>query len=387
MKVFSTLRSDQIDLNRTSAEGVAGLKAFLEYAEKGREALSYQKSADRRSEDALLCSIAAELEKRGYHTRVNVGCSGYRIDIGVVDPECPEKYLLGILCDGYNHNVARTAHDRVVTQSGVLQMLGWRLYHVWAMDWWENRSRTIETLVAAIKEEIEIKKSGSNGPQSEETSGIVSNTLTESVPCEEVSASDAPEPVEQENDVQIHPYQIAELEYTPVTSDDFAQGYYDSQVMDKIRSVIKIEAPISRALLCKRVLNSFAIARMGTRLAAHMDSLLKRMNLRATGKESLFFWNEDQHPESYDIYRPESKREALDIAPEEVAVAVCRILEEQGALLEVDLIRETAHQFNYTRLGDNVMASMTRGIVFAEKSGRVVRNEDKVKLNDAAVIA
>lgn len=391
MKVFSTLRSDQIDLNRTSAEGVAGLKAFLEYAEKGWEALSYQKSADRRSEDALLCSIAAELGKRGYRTRMNVGCSGYRIDIGVIDPECPEKYLLGILCDGYNHNAARTAHDRVVTQSGVLQMLGWRLYHVWAMDWWENRSRTIETLVAAVEEEIrhnsEIKESGSNRPQSKETSGIKSNTLTGSGSCEEASALDAPELVEQETDVQIHPYQIAELEYTPVTSDDFAQGYYDSQVMDKIRSVIKMEAPISRTLLCKRVLNSFAIARMGTRLAAHMNFLLKRMNLRTTGKESLFFWNEDQYPESYNIYRPESKREALDIAPEEVAVAVCRILEEQGALLEVDLIRETAHQFNYTRLGDNIMASMTRGIAFAAKSGRVVRNEDKVKLNDAAVIA
>lgn len=391
MKVFSTLRADQIDLNRTSAEGVAGLKAFLEYAEKGREALSYQMSADHRSEDALLCSIATELEKRGYHTRMNVGCSGYRIDIGVVDPECSEKYLLGILCDGYNHSAARTAHDRVITQSSVLQMLGWRLYHVWAMDWWENRSRTIETLVAAVEEEIrhnsEIKESGSNGPQSEETSGIKSNTTTESGTCEEVSVSDAHEFAEQEPDVQIRPYQIAELEYTPVTSDDFAQGYYDSQVMDKIRSVIKIEAPVSRTLLCKRVLNSFAIARMGTRLAAHMDFLLKRMNLRTTGKESLFFWNEDQYPESYDIYRPESKREALDIAPEEVAVAVCRILEEQGALLEVDLIRETAHQFNYTRLGDNVMASMTRGIAFAAKSGRVVRNEDKVKLNDAAVIA
>jgi superfamily I DNA and/or RNA helicase len=37
MKVFSTLRSDQIDLNRTSSEGVAGLKAFLAYAEKGKK--------------------------------------------------------------------------------------------------------------------------------------------------------------------------------------------------------------------------------------------------------------------------------------------------------------------------------------------------------------
>ena len=383
MKVFSTLRADQIDLNRTSAEGVAGLKAFLEYAEKGREALSCQTSAERRSEDALLCSIAAELEKRGYRIRMNVGCSGYRIDIGVVDPECPEKYLLGILCDGYNHNAAHTVHDRVVTQSSVLQMLGWRLHHVWAMDWWENRSRTIETLVTAIEEEIqhksETKGTESSEAQTQESLVIGSNTSTELGSCEEVSVSDSSEPTKLETDIQIQPYQIAELEYTPVTSDDFVQGYYDSQVKEKIRSVIKTEAPVSRALLCKRVLNSFAIARMGTRLAAHMDYLLKRMNLRTTGKEYLFYWNEEQHPESYDIYRPESEREVLDIAPEEVAVAVCRILKEQGSLPEADLIRETAHQFNYTRLGDNVSASMVHGVAYALQSGKIVKSGNTIK--------
>ena len=262
-------------------------------------------------------------------------------------------------------------------------MLGWRLYHVWAMDWWENRSRTIETLVAAIEEEIrhksETKGTESSESQRQEPLIIGTNTSTESDTCEEVSVSDAPKFAEQGPDVQVQPYQIAELEYTPVTSDDFVQGYYDSQVMDKIQSVIKTEAPISRALLCKRVLNSFAIARMGTRLAAHMDYLLKRMNLRTTGKEFLFYWNEEQHPESYDIYRPESKREALDIAPEEVSVAVCRILKEQGSLPEEDLIRETAHQFNYTRLGDNVSASMAHGVAYALQFGKIVKSGNTIK--------
>ena len=383
MKVFSTLRADQIDLNRTSAEGVAGLKAFLEYAEKGRGALSCQTTAELRSEDALLCSIASELEKQGYRIRMNVGCSGYRVDLGVVDPECPDTYLLGILCDGNNHKATRTAHDRVVTQFGVLQMLGWRLYHVWAMDWWENRSRTIETLVNAIEEEMrhksEAKETELSESQRQEPLAIEANISTESSSCEESSASDSSESTELETDMQLQPYQIAELAYTPVTPDDFAQGYYDSQVKEKIQSVIKTEAPVSRALLCKRVLNSFAIARMGTRLAAHMDCLLKRMNLRTTGKEFLFYWDEEQHPESYDIYRPESNREALDIAPEEVAVAVCRILKEQGSLPEADLIRETAHQFNYTRLGDNVSASMMNGVAYALQSGKIVKSGNMIK--------
>ena len=145
---------------------------------------------------------------------------------------------------------------------------------------------------------------------------------------------------------------------------------------------MKTEAPISKALLCKRVLNSFAIARMGTRLAAHMDLLLERSQFKTTGKEVLFYWNEIQNPQLYNTYRPDSKREALDIAPEEIAAAVCHILEEQGALSEEDLLREVARRFNYMRMGDNVVVSMSRGISYAVKSGRALKNEGKVKAND-----
>lgn len=378
MKVFSTLRADQIDLNRTSAEGVAGLKAFLEYAEKGKDALFYTTSTESRLNDGLLLSIAEELRNRGYEIRLNVGCSGYRIDIGVVDIANPKKYLLGILCDGYSHNATRTAHDRIVTQSSVLKMLGWKLYHVWAMDWWENRLRTIEAMVAAI-EEARNERSQHKILESEEHSSFKESYASESEIHEKKHPLDE---LDSETDARICPYQIADLAYTPVAPGDFVQGYYNSQILEKIRIVVKTEAPISKTLLCKRVLNSFAITRMGTRLATHMDFLLERSQLTTTREEIPFYWNETQDPRLYNTYRPNSEREALDIAPEEVAVAVCHILEEQGALQEEDLLREVAHQFNYTRMGDNVTFSMSRGVAYAVKSGRALKNENKIKINN-----
>lgn len=45
MKVFSTLRADQIDLKKTSSIGVAGLKYFLEYAGKGTGVLNHSYAA------------------------------------------------------------------------------------------------------------------------------------------------------------------------------------------------------------------------------------------------------------------------------------------------------------------------------------------------------
>lgn len=452
MKVFSALRADQIDLNRTSAEGVAGLKAFLEYAEKGRQALYCPTTAESRTNDGLLQDLAAELTDRGYGVRLNVGCSGYRIDLGIIDPEDPQRYLLGVLCDGYNHNATRTAHDRVVTQSGVLQALGWRLHHVWAMDWWENRQRTLETLVAAI-EEARARRGEptdrTNPPQPDASSDSTVPTRTEesepipgsgetatpgtpaapTVPAapavltddvrlapatevetpvpapvttegtaehaEETKETEETEKADEttnptdtadgfpaETDSYERPYRMAELDYTPITADLFAQGFCNAQALDKIRQVVRAEAPVSRSLLCRRVLNSFGITRMGPRLSSCMEQLLKRSGIRATGDGALFYWDAEQTPETCNTYRPDSGREALDIAPEEVSAAVCRILEEQGALPQEDLLRETARRFHFTRLGENVTASMMRGIAYAEKSGRIAISGNKVKAAD-----
>ncbi len=407
MKVFSSLCADQIDLNRSSAEGVAGLKSFLEYAEKGRESLFYATSGENKSGDNLLHSIANELKSKGYNVRLNIGCSGYRIDIGVVDPSNPEKYLLGILCDGYNHASTRTAHDRVITQSSVLQMLGWQICQVWAMDWWENRERAIESLVNAIED-------AKNGivptqdtfdtletPEYSETSEEISETEPalfdedKAASADEVTdmdaATDEEEEIEEDaadaedntdplilNEGEIR-YKRADLLFTYAAANDFAEGDYDFVALEKIRTTVEIEAPISKSLLCKRVLNSFGISRMGARLAAHMEDLLWQSELKTTGTDNIFYWSDKQDPETYNTYRIISSREALDIAPEEVSVAITHILKEQGALPEEDLIRETAHKFTFSRMGDNVVASMTNGIEHAIKMGHAIRSDGKIK--------
>src|SRR5690606_17627014 len=39
LRVFSSLRAEQLDLSRTQAEGVRDLKHFMEFAERGAQAL------------------------------------------------------------------------------------------------------------------------------------------------------------------------------------------------------------------------------------------------------------------------------------------------------------------------------------------------------------
>ena len=155
MKVFSTITADKIDLNRSSSAGVAGLKAFLEYAEKGREALRYDAVVSADTDDGIVLSIADDLRREGFDVRTNIGCSGYRIDLGIVDPRNPERYVAGVLCDGYNYAAAKTTGDREIIQVKVLGQLGWNIRRVWALDYWSDRARTISRLAGRLKDIVD----------------------------------------------------------------------------------------------------------------------------------------------------------------------------------------------------------------------------------------
>jgi superfamily I DNA and/or RNA helicase len=112
--VFSSIRSDAIDLSRTKAKGVRDLKCFLDYAERGPVALAEKLTFNENAECESLFEqqVCDKLRELGYEVHPQVGCSGYRVDLGIVDPERKGRYLLGVECDGANYHRAKTARDR-----------------------------------------------------------------------------------------------------------------------------------------------------------------------------------------------------------------------------------------------------------------------------------
>ena len=118
MIIFSTLKSDMIDLNRTSSIGVAGLKRFLEYAEKGTRNTPGSSLPSLSEETVSIENIIADkLRSLGYTVHTDIGCSGYKIDIGIVNPQNTSNYQLGIICDGKNYKRTKTARDREIVQN------------------------------------------------------------------------------------------------------------------------------------------------------------------------------------------------------------------------------------------------------------------------------
>lgn len=383
MKVFSTLRSEQIDISRTSSEGVAGIKAFLEYTEKGKIALSQKENAKKLTPRFFEKMVANELQKLGYTVQTDLGCSGYRIDIGVVNPEKPSEYILGILTDGKTYRAARTAKDREVIQTEVLKMLGWNIYKLWSPDWWDNPQKVIQDIEKSIEEakKNEMKK------VENKTESV--NESTNGDDYENLKIQGITQEVIQPTSNCLF-YKTCNLEKSYLFgSDEFFYSIHQTKIIRQINQVLEIEAPISHSLLSKRILNAWGITRLGARLDDYLHSLYLRLKLNRTSQNGmLFYWTNEQNPSAYTLFRiPESedqKRNAEDLAKEEIFGGIKEILTNQISLTEEDLIREVAKGFGYARLGGNVEQAMKIGIDFALASGKLIRKDERFVLTEAS---
>lgn len=154
MVVFTVMTADMIDLRRTKARGVEALKDFLEYALKGGS-LEQPAEVRTREEQGILGQLCRTLAENGYAYQKAVGHSGFKVDLAVMNPYNPQEYLLGILLDGESYRQSANTRDREVAQIGVLKDLGWELYRIWAMDWWDNRGKEISRLMGVLEERRE----------------------------------------------------------------------------------------------------------------------------------------------------------------------------------------------------------------------------------------
>ena len=153
VRIFSSLDPGQIDTSKVRAAGVRDLKHYLDFAIKGPRALVAQSTPTGREPDSPFeRAVMQALRERGWDVHAQVGCSGYRIDLAVVDPNAPGRYLLGIECDGRTYHSGATARDRDRLRQFVLENLGWKIARVWSTDWWRDTDGEVDRLVACLRE-------------------------------------------------------------------------------------------------------------------------------------------------------------------------------------------------------------------------------------------
>lgn len=92
-----------------------------------------------------------KLENLGYTVETQVGQSGYRIDLAIVDPNDSSKYILGVECDGAMFHSGKSVRERDVMRQKFLERRGWNIERIWSRNWWRNPDREIQR----IKEKVD----------------------------------------------------------------------------------------------------------------------------------------------------------------------------------------------------------------------------------------
>ena len=64
----------------------------------------------------------------------------------------PNKFLVGIECDGPTYNSCATIRDRDRLRKEVLERFGWKMYRIWSVDWFKNPKEQLEKLTKFIDE-------------------------------------------------------------------------------------------------------------------------------------------------------------------------------------------------------------------------------------------
>ncbi|WP_292613267.1 DUF3320 domain-containing protein [Nitrobacter sp. 62-13] len=190
--VFATLRPEQIDLGRTNAKGVVDFKHFLEFAQNGACAIAEAFSPTGRSTDSPFeDAVKRKLENELWEVHPQVGVSFFRIDLGIVHPDFPGRYLAGVECDGAAYHRSATARDRDRLREMVLTGLGWCIRRVWSTDWWMDPDAAAQKLHERLMADLEADRASR---QATGSGGEIGTTEDFPATSEPKEAESAPEP-------------------------------------------------------------------------------------------------------------------------------------------------------------------------------------------------
>ncbi|MDQ0888798.1 very-short-patch-repair endonuclease [Paenibacillus sp. V4I9] len=147
MKLISSLRpTDLSDTKISSNTGLRLLKDYMQTAMDGKLPVSMTSHSEKDFDSPFEEDVYTAITNLGFKVETQVGCSGYRIDLAVVDPLDNNKFLLGIECDGKAYHSSKVARDRDRLRQQVLEGLGWKIYRIWSQEWFKKRKFEITRL-------------------------------------------------------------------------------------------------------------------------------------------------------------------------------------------------------------------------------------------------
>ncbi len=347
--LFSNFRGRDLKLTSNSPFGLKALKVFLEYAEN--KTLHQVDKFLESNETAFEEAIHEFLTEHGYEVHTQVGCAGFRVDLAILDPEYPGRYLMGVTSDGPIYQSSRVARDRDRLRQQILKGLGWRLYRLWSPDWYRNRSEVQKRLLAIIEELLGEERSKDELiPPVVEKEEPIELEVEEILEPEELADLKTEEKTLKDADVPRSPLEeIANYEVCELQDNFEVSGELHNQpvgdVARAVMNVVEVEGPIHYDEVVKRIRTYWGLSRAGRRVQAIMKEAvnLALMDGKITRKDNFLYYKNAPIVVRRRTGKPPVKMEL--ISEEEIGVAVGLVLKSQYATEPDELVREVVRLF------------------------------------------
>jgi very-short-patch-repair endonuclease len=154
--VFSSVHGGEIPVERATADtkGICMLRDYLNYAESTNKAQFLATDAAASglapTESPFEEEVYLFLRKHNVKVTKQVGCSSYRIDFGIENPEKSGSFVLAVECDGATYHSAKNARERDRLRQQELELMGWNFYRIWSTDWFRDPEGQGRKLLDAI---------------------------------------------------------------------------------------------------------------------------------------------------------------------------------------------------------------------------------------------
>lgn len=326
VQLVSSMHYSDIDLKRTASKGARLLKEYLDFAENGNiafervtQAFSFEtKESDFEKEiKDFLCS-------KGYRVNSRIGCSEFKIDIGLKASE-GEDFALAIECDGAAYRAAGNTRDRDRLRKEVLEKMGWSFYRVWSTAWFHNPSDEQTRLMEAANDALRNLKEEDKTKSEKKAEQVVSfeSTVAEEPPMFPL--------------------------YKAVDTMKLKRRYYPNNFVGMVKEILNVEAPLSEELLMKRIAWWFGKSHVTNSLRAEYEERMSKCQREGIIRRNGFLYLKDA-PEVQFRCLGDIERNVKQIAPEELAAGMLTIVRQNGRVDKGGLYRSVAAQCGVSRV-------------------------------------
>lgn len=329
-EIFSSLEPDEPEFQRSNSRAISLLNELLARA---RDGASAQELGERSLyPDPLRDLVKSRLEQEGYTVRSGIGAFASGVELGVVDPVFPDRYILGIKLDGPHYSSVLSARDREKLMSEALRFRGWNLEQLYAVDCLNDLDGEIQR----IKRRIE--SLGKSAAPDDKSTRLIRHVNR---------AKRAP----KAGSLSV-PYHQAEISVAGIREalQDGESARPTALLAEAYSDLVFQEGPIHTEEAEKRIRKALGYKRKHDGIADLLERACERAKSRGdlVERNGFLYSGTSSSVEIRDRSSLRGAARAFDrIAPEEVQAAVLAIVERSFGIREEEILPAVSKVFGY----------------------------------------